>query len=106
LSPTLTEETTLALSVLEEPLAKKGDFMKKEFDELGDELRPEYDFFKMAGGVRGKYVERYRAGTNLVLLDPDIARAFPTDASVNEALRLLLQIAQRQQPNINPIGAD
>lgn len=79
--------------------------MKKEFDELEDELRPEYDFSKMAGGVRGKYVERYRAGTNLVLLDPDIAQAFPTDASVNEALRLLLQIAQRQQPN-NPIGAD
>lgn len=79
--------------------------MKKEFDELEDELCPEYDFSKMAGGVRGKYVERYRAGTNLVLLDPDIARAFPTDASVNEALRLLLQIAQRQQPN-NPIGAD
>jgi hypothetical protein len=79
--------------------------MKKEVDELEDELRPEYDFSKMAGGVRGKYVERYRAGTNLVLLDPDIAKAFPTDASVNEALRLLLQIAQRQQPN-NPAGAD
>ncbi|KAM3115734.1 hypothetical protein [Phormidesmis sp. 146-33] len=76
--------------------------MKKEVDELEDELRPEYDFSKMAGGVRGKYVERYRAGTNLVLLDPDIAQAFPTDASVNEALRLLLQIAQRQQSN-NPI---
>jgi len=74
--------------------------MKKEVDELEDELRPEYDFSKMAGGVRGKYVERYRAGTNLVLLDPDIAQAFPTDASVNEALRLLLQIAQRHQPNI------
>ena len=59
----------------------------------------------MVGGVRGKYVERYRAGTNLVLLDPDIAQAFPTDASVNEALRLLLQIAQRQQPN-NMVGAD
>jgi hypothetical protein len=73
--------------------------MKKEVDELEDELRPEYDFSKMAGGVRGKYVERYRAGTNLVLLDPDIAKAFPTDASVNEALRLLLQIAKRQQPN-------
>jgi hypothetical protein len=73
--------------------------MKKKVDELEDELRPEYDFSKMAGGVRGKYVERYRAGTNLVLLDPDIAKAFPTDASVNEALRLLLQIAQRQQPN-------
>jgi hypothetical protein len=79
--------------------------MKKEVDELEDELRPEYDFSKMAGGVRGKYVERYRAGTNLVLLDPDIAKAFPTDASVNEALRLLLEIAQRQQPN-NPVGAD
>jgi hypothetical protein len=79
--------------------------MKKEVDELEDELRPEYDFSKMVGGVRGKYVERYRAGTNLVLLDPDIAQAFPTDASVNEALRLLLQIAQRQQPN-NPVGAD
>jgi hypothetical protein len=79
--------------------------MKKEVDELEDELRPEYDFSKMAGGVRGKYVERYRTGTNLVLLDADIAQAFPTDASVNEALRLLLQIAQRQQPN-NPVGAD
>lgn len=79
--------------------------MKKEVDELEDELRPEYDFSKMAGGVRGKYVERYRAGTNLVLLDPDIAQAFPTDASVNEALRLLLQIAQRHQHN-NPVGVD
>ncbi len=79
--------------------------MKKDVDELEDELRPEYDFSKMAGGVRGKYVERYRAGTNLVLLDPDVAQAFPTDASVNEALRLLMQIAQRQQPT-NPVGAD
>ena len=79
--------------------------MKKEVDELEDELRPEYDFSHMVGGVRGKYVERYRAGTNLVLLDPDIAKAFPNDASVNEALRLLLQIAQLQQPN-NPVGTD
>jgi hypothetical protein len=79
--------------------------MKKEVDELEDELRPEYDFAAMQGGVRGKYVQRYRfakgdatrTGTNLVLLDPDIAKAFPTDASVNEALRLLLQIADHQQ---------
>jgi hypothetical protein len=83
----------------------KGDFMKKEVDELEDELRPEYDFATMVGGVRGKYVERYRAGTNLVLLEPEIAQAFPTDASVNDALRLLLQIAQRQQPN-NSVGVD
>lgn len=73
--------------------------MNKEVDELEDELRPEYNFSQMAGGVRGKYVERYRAGTNLVLLEPDIAEAFPTDTSVNEALRLLIQISQRHQPN-------
>ncbi len=79
--------------------------MKKDVDELEDELRPEYDFAAMQGGVRGKYVQRYRSGTNLVLLDPDIARAFPNDKSVNEALRLLIQIADRQQ-HISPVGAD
>jgi hypothetical protein len=74
--------------------------MKKDFEnELEDELRAEYDFSKLEGGVRGKYVERYRSGTNLVLLDPDIARAFPNDEAVNEALRLLLKIAQRQDKN-------
>jgi len=73
-------------SLLQSPLDRKECFMKKDVDELDDELRPEYDFSKMAGGIRGKYVERYRAGTNLVLLAPDVAQAFPTDASVNEAL--------------------
>ena len=58
-----------------------------------------YDFSRMKGGVRGKYVERYRTGTNIVLLDPDVAQAFPTSEAVNEALRLLMQIAQRQKPN-------
>jgi hypothetical protein len=90
--------------VLEEPLVKKRGFMKKETDEL-DELRSEYNFSQMAGGVRGKYVERYRAGTNLVLLEPDVAEAFPTAASVNEALRSLLPVASGQQPN-KPVGAD
>ena len=45
----------------------------------------------MKGRVRGKYVERYREGTNLVLLDPDIAAAFPDAKAVNDALRLLLE---------------
>ncbi len=53
----------------------------------------------MKEGVQGKYIEHYQAGTNLVLLDPDVAEAFPTNDSVNEALRLLMQIAQRQKPN-------
>ena len=66
---------------------------------MEDELRSEYDFAQMEGGIRGKYVERYRLGTNLVLLDPDVAQAFPNDKAVNDALRLLIQVAQRQQPN-------
>jgi hypothetical protein len=74
-----------------------GGFMTMESNhELEDGLRPEYDFSKMQGGVRGKYVERYKSGTNVVLLDPDVAQAFPTSDSVNEALRLLMQIDQRQ----------
>lgn len=60
-----------------------------------DELRPEYDLRELLRhAVRGKYAERYRQGTNLVLLDPAIARAFPTDASVNEALRLVLRLSE------------
>lgn len=47
--------------------------------------------------MRGKYVEPYRAGTNLVLLDSDVAQSFPNDQAVNEALRMLIQVAQRQQ---------
>ncbi|WP_228056481.1 hypothetical protein [Microcoleus sp. LEGE 07076] len=46
----------------------------------------------MEGGVRGKYVEQCRAGTNLVLLDADVAQAFPNDAAVNEALRMLIRL--------------
>jgi len=55
-------------------------------------MRPEYDF---SGGVRGKYVDRYRKGTNVVLLDPEVAAAFPDSTLVNEALRALLAIAKR-----------
>lgn len=65
--------------------------MKK--DEEVDEMLPEYDFKKMAGGVRGKYAAAYRRGTNLVRLDPDVAKAFTTDESVNEALRAVLRAA-------------
>jgi hypothetical protein len=80
--------------------------MKKEVNsEMDDELQPEYDFSQLTGGVRGKYVERYRAGTNLVLLDADVAQAFPNEAAVNEALRLLIEIAQRQPAN-NSIRAE
>jgi hypothetical protein len=59
---------------------------------LEDDLRPEYDLSQLLkDGVRGKYAERYKAGTNLVLLEPDVAKAFPTAEKVNQALRLLMQ---------------
>lgn len=62
---------------------------------LDDELRNEYDETVLKEGVRGKYVARYRQGTNLVLLAPDVAAAFPTEQSVNEVLRLLIKVAQQ-----------
>lgn len=69
--------------------------MKKPEDEMTDELRPEYDLRElMRTGVRGKYAERYKAGTNLILLDPDVAKAFPDGQSVNEALRLVLELTK------------
>lgn len=55
-----------------------------------DDLRPEYDFASMKGGVRGKYVARLRKGSNLVLLEPEVAAAFPSAEAVNEALRGIL----------------
>ena len=65
--------------------------MKRIELEEDDDLRPEYDFSQMSGGVRGKYVERYREGTNVVLLDADVAAAFPDAKAVNDALRSLLK---------------
>lgn len=76
---------------------KRGVMKKIELDKE-DDLRPEYDFSQMKGGVRGKYVARYREGVNLVLLDPDVAAAFPDAKAVNDALRLLLQEKESPQP--------
>ena len=55
-----------------------------------NDLKPEYDFATMKGGVRGKYVARLRKGSNLVLLEPEVAAAFPSVEAVNEALRGVL----------------
>ena len=74
---------------------QNDDLTKKANQEDEDNLRPEYDFSKMKGGVRGKYVERYREGSNLVLLDPDIAAAFPDAKAVNAALRSLIERSDR-----------
>jgi len=64
-------------------------------DETQDDLRAEYDFSSMSGGVRGKYFDRANKGSNLVLLDPDVAKAFPSQEAVNRALRMLAEIAKQ-----------
>lgn len=60
-----------------------------------EELRPEYHREELGKGVRGKYFESYQKGTNLVLLSPDVAKAFPTEEAVNDALRSLINLAQK-----------
>lgn len=65
--------------------------MSRESKRDKDEMRPEYDIH---GGVRGKYYERYRQGTNVIVLDPDVAAVFRDSQSVNQALRLLIDVAK------------
>ena len=68
--------------------------MKKARNTPLNGMRSEYDFARMKSGVRGKYVNRLRTGSNLVLLEPDLATAFPSDEAVNEALRAALKVAK------------
>jgi hypothetical protein len=63
-----------------------------------DEMRPEYD---LRGGVRGKYYQQYREGTNVVLLDSDVAAVFRDSESVNQALRILMKAASQIEA-VNP----
>jgi len=71
--------------------------MRKRTESRGrrDDLRREYDLSRLKGGVRGKYAAGYRAGTNLVLLSPDVAEYFPDGQSVNAALRGLIRVAKK-----------
>lgn len=69
--------------------------MKKAKSTVDDDLRPEYRREDLGKGVRGKHFAAYQKGTNLVLLNPDVAKAFPTSEAVNEALRGLLQLTEQ-----------
>jgi hypothetical protein len=71
------------------------DSMKKDYDDY--ELREEYDLSKLPIVPKGRYAPERRIGKNLVVLDPDVAQAFPNDEAVNTALRLILQITQIPQ---------
>jgi hypothetical protein len=67
--------------------------MKTRKNRMNDELRPEYDLGQLLkGAVRGKYAKRYHAGTNLVLLDPDVRKVFRNERAVNDALRLVIEL--------------
>jgi len=73
-----------------------GDSMSQRVNPEADEdILPEYDFSQ---GVRGRHHEAYRAGNNVVFLDPDVAKVFTDSASVNRVLRLLLRLAREQAP--------
>ena len=71
-----------------------GKSMKKDEEKHDDDLRAEYARSQLGVGVRGRYLERFSKGTNLVRLDPDIRTAFPTDQAVNDALRSLMPNTQ------------
>jgi hypothetical protein len=71
---------------------KESNTKKPRAGRTSETMRAEYDF---SGGVRGKYADQYRLGTNVVLLEPELTEAFPDSKSVNEALRGLLVIASR-----------
>jgi len=68
----------------------------KKASNKNEELRREYNLSKLKGRVRGKHHKSTKAGTNLVLLEPDVAEAFPNASAVNEALRMLAEVASRQ----------
>jgi len=74
--------------------------MKKSESHIGgSEMRPEYDFKK---GIRGKYAKAYTKGTNVIVLDPDIAKVFPDSKAVNEALRILVRVASKRASKSHP----
>lgn len=72
--------------------------MKKAKSDAVDELRPEYERSDFGTLVRGKYAARLAETTNIVVLEPEVARVFPNDEAVNEALRGLIKIAEAARP--------
>ena len=77
-----------------QPEENASNMKKRSVKELDDDLRPEYDLSQLKGGVRGKFYRQATAGTNLVLIEPELADVFPDTESVNRALRLLVDTAE------------
>jgi uncharacterized DUF497 family protein len=92
--------TIRIISAREPARGEQEQYDKDKTNIADDEMRPEYDLSELKGKVRGKYVERYQTGTNMVLLESDVQEAFPDSGAVNEALRMLIKVA-RQQVQVN-----
>ena len=88
------EATISALSARESRADENGGIMKKKAPEKNNEMLREYDFSK---GVRGKYARRYARGSNVVVLEPDVAKVFPNAEAVNSSLRSLADIIRRRK---------
>jgi hypothetical protein len=76
------------------PASRREQRVMKKRRQKYNEMLPEYDFSR---GVRGKYVRRYAQGSNVVVLDPDVAKAFPNAEAVNSSLRSLAEIIRSQK---------
>ena len=94
MSSTLNEAIIFALSARESRADENGGIMKKKAPEKNNEMLREYDFSK---GVRGKYARRYARGSNVVVLEPDVAKVFPNAEAVNSSLRSLADIIRRRK---------
>ncbi len=93
--PTANEARAFESSARDWSRGQNENNMKKELLAKGDDdLRAEYDLAQLGAGVRGKYYERAKAGTNLVLIEPDLAEVFPSSEAVNRALRVVAEAAQ------------
>jgi hypothetical protein len=97
-------KTSGSLVPVEQRRASEHTMKKRTDKQAKNELRPEYDLSKLRGGIRGKYLARYRSGTNLVLLSPDVAAYFPDDQSVNTALRTLIHVAKGPRTRVRHRG--
>jgi hypothetical protein len=93
--------------VLEKLHHAKEKYMKTKVNkaDLDDDMPAEYDFSKMRMVGRGIYAERYRSGTNVVLLDRDVREAFPDDRDVNQILRVVAKAAKQQAARARKVSA-
>ena len=93
LSSTLNEAIIFALSARKSRADENDEIMKKA-PEKNNEMPREYDFSQ---GVRGKYAQRYARGSNVVVLEPDVAKIFPNAEAVNSSLRSLADVIRRRK---------